>query len=55
MQRRDREVQTKNGHWYLMRATPYRSLDNLIEGLVIVFLDIDQYKKGCDAGQKLNT
>jgi len=55
LQRREREVQTKNGHWYLMRATPYRSLDNLIEGLVIVFLDIDQYKKGCDAGQKLNT
>lgn len=34
------EVQTKDGGWYAMRIQPYRTLDNVIEGAVISFLNI---------------
>jgi len=34
------EVQTKAGTWYSMRILPYRTLDNVIEGAVITFVDI---------------
>jgi two-component system CheB/CheR fusion protein len=36
------EVQTKTGEWYLMRIQPYRTLDNVIEGVVITFTDISK-------------
>ncbi len=38
------EVQTGNGAWYLMRIRPYRTLDNVIEGAVITFVDISRAK-----------
>ena len=34
------EVQTRTGPWYTMRIQPYRTLDNVIEGAVITFVDI---------------
>ncbi len=34
------EVQTKTGSWYTMRIQPYRTLDNVIEGAVLTFVDI---------------
>ena len=34
------EVQTKEGGWYTMRIQPYRTLDNVIEGAVISFVNI---------------
>ncbi|MEX2493847.1 MAG: chemotaxis protein CheB [Nitrospirales bacterium] len=34
------EVQTRSGTWYTMRILPYRTLDNVIEGAVITFVDI---------------
>ncbi|MBL8055239.1 MAG: PAS domain S-box protein [Anaerolineales bacterium] len=39
------EVQTKAGVWYLMRIRPYRTLENVIEGAVITFVDITQRKQ----------
>jgi len=39
------EVQTKSGGWYLMRMGPYRTLDNVIEGAVITFVDITERKR----------
>jgi two-component system CheB/CheR fusion protein len=38
------EVQTRDGHWYLMRIMPYRTADNVIDGVVVTFLDIDPIK-----------
>ena len=38
-------VQTKAGSWYLMRIRPYRTLDNVIEGAVITFVDITKRKQ----------
>jgi len=39
------EVQTAEGRWYTMRILPYRTLDNVIEGVVITFVDITGVKE----------
>ncbi|MFA6014215.1 MAG: chemotaxis protein CheB [Gallionellaceae bacterium] len=36
------DVQTTAGKWYTMRILPYRTLDNVIEGAVITFVDITE-------------
>lgn len=36
----EHEVHTANGEWYLARVQPYRTLDNVIEGVVLTFTDI---------------
>jgi len=43
------EVQTKEGNWYLMRILPYRTLNNVIEGAVLTFVDITQHKQAKEA------
>ncbi len=40
----DREVESLDGRWYTMRIQPYRTLDNVIEGAVITFVDITELK-----------
>ncbi len=42
---KDLEVQTAEGKWYTMRIQPYRTLENVIEGAVITFVDITEMKK----------
>lgn len=37
----DTEIEDNSGRWYSMRIRPYRTLDNKIDGVVIVFLDLD--------------
>jgi two-component system, chemotaxis family, CheB/CheR fusion protein len=44
------EVQTKAGDWYSMRILPYRTLDNVIEGAVITFVDISSAKRKFERG-----
>ena len=39
---REAEVQTAAGNWYAMHIQPYRTLDNVIEGAVISFVDITE-------------
>jgi len=36
------EVQTKAGAWYLLRIRPYRTIENVIEGAVITFVDVTE-------------
>jgi two-component system CheB/CheR fusion protein len=36
----EREVRTARGDWYLARIHPYRTLDNVIDGVVLTFTDI---------------
>ncbi|MFH0731144.1 MAG: chemotaxis protein CheB [Pseudomonadota bacterium] len=43
------EVQTTAGAWYTMRILPYRTLDNVIEGAVLTFVDITGVKKAQEA------
>ena len=38
------EVHTKDGHWYLMRIMPYRTAENVIDGVVITLVDINPVK-----------
>jgi two-component system CheB/CheR fusion protein len=42
---KERQVETKNGDWYLLRVTPYRTTDNVIEGGVLTFTNISAMKK----------
>jgi two-component system CheB/CheR fusion protein len=39
---KEAEVQTLSGSWYTLRLLPYRTLDNVIEGAVITFVDITE-------------
>ncbi|PRQ10104.1 chemotaxis protein CheB [Enhygromyxa salina] len=43
--RLERELQAKNSNWYLMRMVPYRTTDNVIDGLVMTFVDITDQKQ----------
>ncbi len=36
------EVQARAGAWYLLRIRPYRTLENVIEGAVITFVEITE-------------
>jgi two-component system CheB/CheR fusion protein len=42
---RELEVQTKAGDWYLLRIQPYRTLENVIEGAVITFMNVTEHKR----------
>ncbi|MDP3699899.1 MAG: chemotaxis protein CheB [Hylemonella sp.] len=39
---REVDVQSRAGAWYTMRILPYRTLDNVIEGAVLTFIDITE-------------
>jgi len=36
----ERELRTSHGTWFLVRIQPYRTLDNVIDGVVLTFTDI---------------
>ncbi|AFM24720.1 chemotaxis protein CheB [Desulfomonile tiedjei] len=42
---RTREVQTKDGRWFVMRMQPYRTTENVIEGVVLTFVEITFQKQ----------
>ena len=39
------EVQDRDGRWYSLVLRPYRTLDNKIDGVVMIFIDIDAAKR----------
>ena len=41
---RIREASTREGRWYKVRILPYRTTDNVIDGVVITFIDISDQK-----------
>jgi two-component system CheB/CheR fusion protein len=41
---RQSELQTKNGMWYSRRILPYRTTENVIDGVVLNFVDISALK-----------
>jgi two-component system CheB/CheR fusion protein len=43
--RHEVDVQDKKGSWYSMRIAPYRTLENVIDGVVITFVDISKLKQ----------
>jgi len=44
----EREVETREGRWHLMRLLPYRTAEDRIDGVVITFLDITERKRAED-------
>ncbi|HXX57866.1 MAG TPA: chemotaxis protein CheB [Thermodesulfovibrionales bacterium] len=42
---KQREVHTKKGLWYEMRIIPYRTMENVIDGIVMTFIDITEHRK----------
>jgi two-component system CheB/CheR fusion protein len=50
----EKEVQTSDSTWYIMRIMPYRTRDNRIQGAVVTFRDIDDQKKSQEKLQEKN-
>ena len=51
---REAEVQTVDGKSYTLRILPYRTLDNVIEGAVVTFVDVTEVRRTREALQKVN-
>jgi len=41
----EKQVVTQDGKWYVARILPYRTFENMIDGVVITFTDISALKK----------
>jgi two-component system, chemotaxis family, CheB/CheR fusion protein len=42
---KERQVETKNGDWFLLRMMPYRTTENVIDGGVLTFTNLGAVKK----------
>jgi PAS domain S-box-containing protein len=40
-----KEVRSEDGRWYIRRITPYRTMDDRIEGVVVTFVDVCDIKR----------
>ncbi len=49
----EREVQDRRGTWYLLQIRPYKTLDNRIDGAVIVLIDIDAIRRSREAANAI--
>ncbi len=47
------EVRSNDGYWYWMRIIPYRTIDNVIDGVVITFSDIHEQKTAIEKVKEL--
>jgi two-component system CheB/CheR fusion protein len=46
---REREVQDRDGHWFSMWVRPYRTIDNKIDGAVMVLFDVTERKQAAES------
>ncbi|HJQ13870.1 MAG TPA: chemotaxis protein CheB [Anaerolineales bacterium] len=51
----EREVQGKNGGWFLLRMRPYRTLEDRIEGVIFTFVEITRLKEEVQQRVKLSS
>jgi two-component system CheB/CheR fusion protein len=42
---RERQIPTRNGGWYTVRIMPYRTVENVIDGVVVTFINITESKQ----------
>ncbi|HEV2905124.1 MAG TPA: PAS domain S-box protein, partial [Pyrinomonadaceae bacterium] len=49
----DHEVRDKDGRWFLLRVRPYMTLDNKIDGAVLVLIDTTNKKRNEEARSRL--
>lgn len=40
----EKQRSTQDGRWYVVKIMPYRTIDNVIDGVVITFIDISEAK-----------
>jgi two-component system CheB/CheR fusion protein len=48
---REREVQDRNGRWYSLRIQPFRTLENHINGAVLILIDIDDFRRNLETAR----
>ena len=41
----EKQITSNDGHRYIVRIMPYRTLENVIDGVVITFIDISEAKR----------
>jgi two-component system CheB/CheR fusion protein len=41
----EKQITTAQGTWFSARILPYRTLENMIDGVVITFTDMTKYKQ----------
>jgi two-component system CheB/CheR fusion protein len=41
----EKEVRSKDGRWFILRILPYRTADNVIDGVVVTFPEITEQKR----------
>lgn len=41
----EKQVTARDARWYIVRIMPYRTLENVIDGVVITFIDISEAKR----------
>ena len=49
---KQRDVTRTDGTWYMMRILPYRTTRNVIDGLAITFVNIDELKQAKQTGAR---
>lgn len=47
-----KEVRSNKGLWYAMRIIPYRTSENVIDGVVITFIDITEHKRTLESAKE---
>jgi two-component system, chemotaxis family, CheB/CheR fusion protein len=50
---REVEVRSESGAWFLARLLPYRTADNIIDGVVVNFIDITKVKALVEREQRI--
>jgi two-component system CheB/CheR fusion protein len=48
----ERQVQTADGHWFVLRILPYRTIENFIAGVVVTFVNISEVRRAEEAAKK---
>ena len=48
----EREVRSTDGGWYLARIQPYRTLDNVIEGVVLTLTSLTEFKLATEEARR---
>jgi two-component system CheB/CheR fusion protein len=50
----EKQVSASDGRWFATRIMPYRTLENVIDGLVITFVDVTEMKRAEESLRKAN-
>ena len=50
---KEREVQHRKGRWYSLRIRPYKTLENKIDGAVMMFIDVDTLRRAQEFAENI--